>query len=164
MGKFCPITGGKVVYLTCQECEDRVCEKQPKISILPKREQKPAETKKQLDKVPGAVGFTNPTQTGQRGPHEACETCCHKTGEAVDNVFGITHITYCEIYRNYLINSEEISWEGCPYHNKDMSNERICMNCKSYLGGSDWGLSCGENYHTLTTPLNPACEHFKKKE
>lgn len=26
MSKYCPLLGRKVVYLECQECEDRVCE------------------------------------------------------------------------------------------------------------------------------------------
>lgn len=27
MGNYCPYTNGNVVYLKCQECEDRICEK-----------------------------------------------------------------------------------------------------------------------------------------
>lgn len=26
MSKYCPLLGRKVVYLECQECEDKVCE------------------------------------------------------------------------------------------------------------------------------------------
>lgn len=170
MSKFCPITGGKIVYLECLECADRVCEKNKlNISILPKREDKSNtsnadENKQKVDKIPGAVGFNNPTQTGKRGPHPACETCCHKTGESTQNAFGVTHVTYCEIHRNYLINSEEVSWEGCPYHNKDMSQEKICMNCDHYLGGGDWGLACAADYHKLPNALSAACEKFKKTD
>lgn len=32
MARFCPITGTKVVYLECQECEDKVCKKPSAIS------------------------------------------------------------------------------------------------------------------------------------
>ena len=28
MAKYCPVIGGRVVYLTCQECDDKVCEKE----------------------------------------------------------------------------------------------------------------------------------------
>lgn len=169
MSKFCPITGGKVVYLVCQECEDRVCEKnKTTISILPKREStvnKPNRSaiQQNTNQVSGAIKFNNPTQTGMRGPQPACETCCHKTGESTQNLFGVTHVTYCEVYQSYLINSEEISWEGCPYHNKDLSNEKICLNCKKYLGGGDWGLACADDYHKLPTALTPACDHFDNK-
>jgi hypothetical protein len=178
MSKFCPILGQKVVYLVCQECEDRVCEKQ-RVTILPKREkaepantyrdqqncEAPTNTSSETTKkrIPGAIGFTNPTQTGERGPHPACETCCHKTGESTEQLFGITHVTYCEIHRNLLLNSEAISWEGCQYHNMDLSHEKICMNCDCYLGGGDWGLACSANYHALPTPLSKACEQFKPK-
>lgn len=27
MGNYCPYTDGNVVYLKCQECEDKICEK-----------------------------------------------------------------------------------------------------------------------------------------
>ena len=27
MGRWCPVIGGRVVYLACQECEDRACRK-----------------------------------------------------------------------------------------------------------------------------------------
>lgn len=27
MGNYCPYTNGNVVYLKCQECEDKICEK-----------------------------------------------------------------------------------------------------------------------------------------
>ena len=27
LGNYCPYTNGNVVYLKCQECEDRICEK-----------------------------------------------------------------------------------------------------------------------------------------
>ncbi len=164
MSKFCPITNSKVVYLVCQECEDRVCEQRPRVSILPKRAAKPTEEKKMSDSVNTPAEFTNPTQTGQSGPYESCETCYHKTGEYMDNIFGHTHVTRCEVYHNRLINSEGISWEGCPYHNKDLSQERICMNCEHFLGGGDWGLACAANYHALPEALSNACDKFQKKK
>lgn len=160
MSKFCPIVGKKVVYITCQECEDKVCEKRPTITMLPKKEN----SGQSSNKVPGGIGITNPTQTGKFGPHPSCETCFHKTGESVEQIFGVTHVTRCAVYNRNLINSEEVSWEGCPYHNKDLSQERICMNCKKFLGGGDWGLSCGAHYHKLVNTTSPACEDFDKKD
>ena len=47
--------------------------------------------------------------------------------------------------------------------NKDLSNEPICYNCKHYLGGGDWGLSCAKHYHVLTEALHEICEDFEKK-
>ena len=152
MGKFCPIVGHDVVYLVCQECEDRVCEQsRPRVTVLPKKTVKQEEAKK-----PPTV-----KDDRCRGNCPACETCCHKTGQE-NTVLGNKEmlITHCEVYRNYLIDSIKVSHDGCEYHNKDLSKERICLNCKKFIGGSDWGLSCAQNYHTLTQPLNPACEHF----
>ena len=30
MAKYCPVIKSKVVYLTCQECEEKLCERQNK--------------------------------------------------------------------------------------------------------------------------------------
>ena len=40
MSKFCPTVGHKVPYLTCMECDERVCEGNttPRLIILPKKE------------------------------------------------------------------------------------------------------------------------------
>lgn len=159
MSKFCPITGGKVVYLTCQECEDKVCEKQ-KVMIL---------GKKMKTETVGEAAKNSNTDVEKakpiRGNCDACETCCHMTSQKNEKFFGKEMlVTYCEVYRNHLIDSAKVSREGCEYHNRDMSDEKICMNCELYLGGGDWGLSCGAEYHKLTTALSPACESFKKKE
>ncbi len=50
---------------------------------------------------------------------------------------------------------------GCSLRNKDLSNEKICLNCRHFLGGMDWGLSCAKEYHRLTEPLESACEDFE---
>ena len=34
MSKYCPVQKRKVVYLDCQECEDRVCEQEKHIYVL----------------------------------------------------------------------------------------------------------------------------------
>ena len=51
MSKFCPTAGHKVPYLTCQECEERVCENQnaPRIILLPKKD-KPTEAPVKAEK------------------------------------------------------------------------------------------------------------------
>ena len=53
--------------------------------------------------------------------------------------------------------------ELCNFINKDLSNMKICYNCKHYLGGGDWGLSCAKHYHVLTEALHEGCEDFEKK-
>ena len=52
----------------------------------------------------------------------------------------------------------------CNFFNKDMSNEPICFNCKHFLGGGDWGLSCGKDYYRLVDALDLKCEKFEHKE
>ena len=54
--------------------------------------------------------------------------------------------------------------ELCNLINKDLSNEKICYNCKYYLGGNDWGLSCAKHYHVLTEALHEGCEDFYRKD
>ena len=57
-----------------------------------------------------------------------------------------------------------VNGEKCPLYNEDLSNMKICYNCKHYLGGSDWGLSCAKHYHVLTEALHEVCEDFSRKD
>ena len=50
---------------------------------------------------------------------------------------------------------------GCDMRNKDVGEEKICLNCEHFLGGSDWGLSCAKSYHKLVNALDEACGNFK---
>lgn len=120
MSKFCPKIQKDVVYLTCQECDLKMCE---------------------MDL------------------HPSCESCCHKTGTT--NFCGITTVR-CAL-TNAIINENDVKIQGCPNYNKDLSNARICLNCKSFLGGGDWGLACNKHYHKLPKALSVACEDFNKK-
>ncbi len=51
---------------------------------------------------------------------------------------------------------------GCSLKGKDISGERVCVNCRHFLGGGDWGLSCSKEYHRLVDALDEACEDFEK--
>ncbi len=53
---------------------------------------------------------------------------------------------------------------GCSLRDKDISGERVCVNCRHFLGGCDYGLSCGKEYHRLVDPLDEACDEFERKQ
>lgn len=165
MSKFCPHTNSKVVYLVCQECEDRICERhnRPRVTILPKKDkdtttdattaQKPSESLAELSK---------PIISGDK---PCCTSCCNCNGCNEEMLGGkLINSAKCAVYHNYVIDVNKVSINGCEYHNKDMSNEKICMNCENYLGGGDWGLACKANYYRLPNALSEACEDFKKKQ
>lgn len=155
MSKFCPTLGRKVVYLTCQECDDRVCER-PTFKVLPKQED---ETESKVE------------SNDEEGFHDnlkdipcPCDDCCHKVHSRIDWLFGRkAKIVICRMYKNAVIDVKKIVEKGCEFHNKDMSQEDICMNCEHYLGGGDWGLSCAADYYTLTNATSPVCAKFSRK-
>lgn len=68
-----------------------------------------------------------------------------------------------KIYHRCALLKTVVNREKCPLFNVDLSNKKICYNCKHYLGGSDWGLSCAKHYHVLTKALKDACNEFEKK-
>ena len=76
----------------------------------------------------------------------------------------LVRIHRCLVYHNHLIDANNVSIKGCEYHNRDMSKERICMNCEHFLGGGDWGLACKDDYYKLSSALTPACDNFKPRE
>ena len=66
------------------------------------------------------------------------------------NMCSITHIAY--IVSCGLENDELV---------KDMD---ICFNCKYWIGGGDWGLSCQKNYYNCSTNgFGKACEEFCRR-
>lgn len=52
---------------------------------------------------------------------------------------------------------------GCNYDEKykDIESARICYNCKHWIGGGDWGLSCKLDYYRCTTDGFDTCERFE---
>lgn len=165
MSKFCPHTNSKVVYLVCQECEDRICERpnRPRVTILPKKDKDttkadsaPQKATESLTEIP------RPVISGDK-PH--CTSCCNCNGCSEEMLGGkLINSARCKVYHNYVIDVNKVSIHGCEYHNKDMSDEKICMNCECFLGGGDWGLACSDDYYKLPSALSPACENFKKKQ
>lgn len=137
MAKYCPHTNSKVVYLVCQECDDRVCEK------------KKNETKEvQVCNCEGCI----------------CDTCMNKKSESNQMFFGrMVRIVRCKIFHSTLFNALKLHTE-CDYYNVDVSQMEICLNCEHYLGGGDWGLSCAKEYHRLVGPTDEACGDFSFKK
>ena len=54
----------------------------------------------------------------------------------------------------------------CDYIDDDSRVEAmdICYNCKHWIGGGDWGLSCRKDYYNCATNgFREVCEHFERK-
>lgn len=157
MAKFCPVVGHRVVYLTCQECDDRVCER-PKTSSEPSA---PAKNEPNTNNENKTNDAPTPQQETTTKCKADCEKCCYVMSIQEEQIGAQKHmIARCQIYRNYLLSYEKVKAQGCEHFNKDYSKEKICMNCSCFLGGGDWGLACSKHYHRLPTPLTEACESF----
>lgn len=52
--------------------------------------------------------------------------------------------------------------KGCSInHIEDLD---ICYNCKHWIGGGDWGLSCRKDYYIASTNgFEKACEQFERR-
>lgn len=62
--------------------------------------------------------------------------------------------------------THSIGKKSCDYIVSDAEVEDmdICFNCKYWLGGGDWGLSCQKNYYNCSTNgFDEACELFERK-
>jgi len=91
-----------------------------------------------------------------------CTTCLNKIGKVEDSsYFGRTiQRIKCRIYHSHVF----AGTTECAYFNKDVSQEKICLNCEHYLGGGDWGLSCGKNYGFIVDSTTKACGKFEKRK
>lgn len=73
------------------------------------------------------------------------------------NIDGKSYMTrYCEITNG--------SRKHCTItSDKEVENMNICYNCKHWIGGGDWGLSCRKDYYIASTNgFDEACEKFEK--
>lgn len=86
-----------------------------------------------------------------------CKDCCNFSSEN-DRYVKCKLTNRC--IGKYIDNVENL----CYNYNKDLTNEHICLNCKYFLGGGDWGLSCSQDYYTLVEALDKSCEKFKRRE
>lgn len=56
--------------------------------------------------------------------------------------------------------------KACAYieNDKEVEDMTICFNCKYWIGGGDWGLSCQKDYYNCSTNgFNEVCEQFERK-
>lgn len=56
--------------------------------------------------------------------------------------------------------------KSCDYitDNNQVETMDICYNCKHWIGGGDWGLSCSKDYYnTSTNGFRKVCEQFERK-
>lgn len=86
---------------------------------------------------------------------QTCDSCHHFLG--TEEVFGRTAYR-CRLTRTLL------TGKPCELYNKDISRYKLCINCKHFLGGGDWGLACGKHYHRLPEALDKACDDMEWKE
>ena len=56
--------------------------------------------------------------------------------------------------------------ESCDLNSdEDVKDMPICFNCKHWIGGGDWGLSCSKDYYnTSSNGFGKACEKFERKD
>lgn len=48
---------------------------------------------------------------------------------------------------------------------EDVPKLNICYNCKHWIGGGDWGLSCAVDYYNCNNNgFKTACEKFEVKK
>jgi len=80
-----------------------------------------------------------------------CKDCRYYNGEIS---IGNFKAYGCKLTNTIIVGT------GCDLKNKDFSNEKICYNCKHFLGGNDWGLSCKKDYYKLVGSFDEACKDF----
>lgn len=87
-----------------------------------------------------------------------CEDCFHHRKTII--LYGKDCAT-CELTNAIMVNETA---QSCGLYNKDISNERICFNCKHFIGGADWGLACAKHYHSLPRALTEMCDDAEWKD
>lgn len=54
---------------------------------------------------------------------------------------------------------------SCNLENDNIEDMKICYNCKHWIGGGDWGLSCKKDYYNCSTNgFNEGCKDFERRK
>ncbi len=164
MSKFCPIVNHNVVYLTCQECENKICNNRH--YAMP--HEATVANQKEEQKSNGICADTRnclaEAQQEDGKQTVSCNTCNHCRGIHTMQLFGRSvDAVSCVLADSAIIDLNKVNELGCDMYNVDLSNEMICLNCRYFLGGNDWGLACEKHYHRLPSATNKACDDFERR-
>lgn len=97
----------------------------------------------------------NQEQTGEK----VCMGCNYLETED----FQTAEISCCSLTHRVV---DPIAPRACEYHNKDLTQEKICYTCKYYCGGGDWGLFCSHEakYYHLGNFNDKPCNYYIGKD
>ena len=80
------------------------------------------------------------------------------------NCINCKYREYMTVYQTTVCTiSHRLRPHSCDYivDDKDVENMNICFNCKHWLGGGDWGLSCAKDYYNCSVNgFDKACKNF----
>lgn len=88
-----------------------------------------------------------------------CENCRYNCVSNIKLKDGTFTMKCCSI--THVLNNK-----SCDYITDDnkVENMDICFNCKYWIGGGDWGLSCEKDYYNCSANgFDEACEQFERK-
>lgn len=85
-----------------------------------------------------------------------CEFCLTVNNDAYEEPYKVCRIN------NHIINNNTTCHLMSGEKLEDMN---ICFNCKYWMGGGDFGLSCHKNYYISScNGFDKACKDFDKFE
>lgn len=68
----------------------------------------------------------------------------------------------CRIKQRLVANDTVGTAVSCKIFDIDLSEKKICYNCRFFIGGHDWGLACSKLYHSLPKAISDACKEFER--
>lgn len=87
-----------------------------------------------------------------------CEDCKYLKVNTCTIKGKIIHTKVCSV--THYVNPT--SCDIISYQEIEQSN--ICFNCKHWIGGGDFGLSCKKDYYLLeSNGFRTACEKYERK-
>lgn len=91
---------------------------------------------------------------------------CDKCKYLIDNANTVSQFNMVKCLRVRACKIKSIVCpEGCHdiESDDDIENMNICYNCKYWMGGGDFGLSCRKDYYNCSANgFDKACEKFEK--
>lgn len=95
-----------------------------------------------------------------------CKDCKFKLDSEVtmfDRCYEKMIYSCCDISNRVITQKSECIVSNFDHDN--VENMTICYNCKHWIGGGDWGLSCRKDYYVASSNgFDEICDQFERKE
>lgn len=95
-----------------------------------------------------------------------CSSCQYLDKVKIEAYISRNHCSYPDVAYKVCKIAHTVNPTHCTYIKsaQDVENMNICFNCKYWVGGGDYGLSCNKDYYVASSNgFRDCCDKFERR-